>query len=51
MVLEKTFGFAAMIFSIVGIIGAVIVNHNNKITGCMLLHFGVFGMTNFTYMS
>ncbi len=47
------FGSVAMIFSIIGIIGAVIVNHKNKIAGYTLLisAFGVFGGINLAYMS
>lgn len=47
------FGFVAMIFSMIGIIGAVIVNSKNKIAGYMMLTgaFGVFGGINLAYMS
>ncbi len=47
------FGFAAMIFSIIGIIGAVMLNYKNKTAGYMMLisAFGVFGGINLAYMS
>ncbi len=47
------FGFAAMIFSIIGIIGAVMVNRKNKIAGYALLisAFGFLGGINLAYMS